>query len=263
MTTYTLSPTFENAAAYLSNASSLSSVSNAIKLEVSNFHSLHELSLTVFMSLACINQLYGLYKYLTASRAPNISRPSIFDMTGRAKWDAWSAASKTYGDRVEDAEARYIAIAESLGWAEGKIPEDEDENELDLDSSDDEGHTSRNDGGGASGLGASVSMMRTSREETGSVLSDLAIAGDTQGLRTFLGAHPEVDVNAKDENVSSRCTRTTHPVLNCASQGYTPLHLACDRGHAAVLRLLLENGADTSIKVITILTELCIRPDSA
>ncbi|KAI0734618.1 ankyrin [Fomitopsis betulina] len=222
MTTYTLSPTFENAAAYLSNASSLSSVSNAIKLE-----------------------LYGLYKYLTASRAPNISRPSIFDMTGRAKWDAWSAASKTYGDRVEDAEARYIAIAESLGWAEGKIPEDEDENELDLDSSDDEGHTSRNDGGGASGLGASVSMMRTSREETGSVLSDLAIAGDTQGLRTFLGAHPEVDVNAKDEN------------------GYTPLHLACDRGHAAVLRLLLENGADTSIKVITILTELCIRPDSA
>ncbi|EPT04018.1 hypothetical protein FOMPIDRAFT_1046491 [Fomitopsis schrenkii] len=219
MSTYTPSPTFESAAAYLSNASSLSSVSNTIKLE-----------------------LYGLYKYLTASHAPNTSRPSIFDMTGRAKWDAWSAANKSYGDRVDGAEARYIAIARSLGWSEDKTPEDRDEGELDLDS-DDEGETSRSGSGGGgsgSGLGASVSMMSASREKSGSVLSDLAIAGDARGLRTFLGAHPDADINTKDEN------------------GYTPFHLACDRGHADVVRLLLERGADPSIKVITILMKCAL-----
>lgn len=146
------------------------------------------------------------------SHAPNTSRPSIFDMTGRAKWDAWSAANKTYGDRVDGAEARYIAIARELGWSEDKMPEVEAESELDLDSDDEEGSGSGG-GGGGSGLGVSVSMMSASPAESGSVLSDLAIAGDVQGLRTLLDVNPDVDVNAKDENVSSRYTRATHPVL--------------------------------------------------
>lgn len=161
---------------------------------------------------------------------------------------------------MDGAEARYIAIARSLGWSEDKTPEDRDEGELDLDS-DDEGETSRSGSGGGgsgSGLGASVSMMSASREKSGSVLSDLAIAGDARGLRTFLGAHPDADINTKDENVSSRYTRTAQPVLNCASQGYTPFHLACDRGHADVVRLLLERGADPSIKVITILMKCAL-----
>ena len=188
-------------------------------------------------------------------------------MTGRAKWDAWSAASKTYRDRVDDAEARYIAIARSLGWSEDKEPEHDDEGELDLDS-DDEGGTIRGGngggggGGGGSGLGASVSMMSASQEKSGSIVNDLAIAGDVQGLRTFLDTNPGIDVNAKDENVSSKYTNTAHAVLNRAHQGYTPLHLACDRGHADVVRLLLERGADPSIKVVIILEKVQILPDT-
>ncbi|TFY64411.1 hypothetical protein EVJ58_g2638 [Rhodofomes roseus] len=148
-------------------------------------------------------------------------------MTGRAKWDAWNATSKTYGDRANEAEARYIALARELGWSEDKAPTPV--GELDLDADDGEAAGS-SQGGGEYGFAMSVSTMSTSDERSGSALNDLAIAGNTPALRAFLDANPGVDVNAKDEN------------------GYTPLHLACDRGRAEVVRLLLERGANPSIK---------------
>jgi len=33
-------------------------------------------------------------------------------------------------------------------------------------------------------------------------------------------------------------------------KGYAPIHLACDRGHSEVVRLLLSRGANKDIKVI-------------
>jgi ankyrin repeat protein len=33
-------------------------------------------------------------------------------------------------------------------------------------------------------------------------------------------------------------------------KGYAPIHLACDRGHLEVVRLLLSRGANRDIKVI-------------
>lgn len=37
-------------------------------------------------------------------------------------------------------------------------------------------------------------------------------------------------------------------------QGYTALHLASDRGHIAVVKLLLERGANPSLKVSLLFT---------
>ncbi|KZT05862.1 ankyrin [Laetiporus sulphureus 93-53] len=202
---YVPSQTFQDAASYLSSATMLSKVPNTVKLE-----------------------LYGLFKYLTVSHSPDALRPSIFDMTGRAKWDAWSAAGKTYSDRAPEAEARYLAIARELGWKEDMVPP---EKAALIDDLDIVGEPSRDRGGGGGGMGNSVSVMDISgHEQSKTTLSRLAISGNVRDIASFLDENPDIDVNAADEN------------------GYTSLHLACDRGHVEIVRLLLSRGADPSIK---------------
>jgi len=194
------SDSFRDAASYLSNASSLTKVSNAIKLE-----------------------LYGLFKYITVSQHPNVSRPSIFDMTGRAKWDAWDAAGKKYSGGT-GAESRYLEIARDLGWQPGVSSNKSKESDDESDSSSESG------GGGSSGMGVVVSSMAAPETETDSSTHGLAIAGDADKLETLISLDKDIDLNALDDF------------------GYTPLHLACDRGHVEIVRLLIAKGADPSIK---------------
>ncbi|EGO05220.1 hypothetical protein SERLA73DRAFT_174236 [Serpula lacrymans var. lacrymans S7.3] len=209
---YTPSPDFENAAAYLSSSSSPSGISNSTKLE-----------------------LYGLFKCLTISPIPTGSRPSIFDITGRAKWDAWKSAGTVYQSRGSDAEKRYLEIAQGLGWVQGAAPDAPTKNE-DADMSDDiwdsdlEGGSPAKGGGG--GLGNHVSSIAPPSQNTNGTktLHDVAISGDAQKVSAFFEANPQTDVNERDE------------------YGYTALHLACDRGSLEVVEVLLSNGADPNIK---------------
>jgi len=203
------SQSFQNAAAYLSSSPSLSNVSSAVKLE-----------------------LYGLFKYITSSKMPTTSRPSIFDMTGRAKWDAWTTTGKQYQD-PQQAEKRYLEIAQTLGWtangttasqvqsipssSTGEGPWDDD-NDNDTPES------------GGSGMGISVSVMMPSPKVIDKSIHGLALSNDVSGLTTLLEQCPEIDLDALDEF------------------GYAPLHLACDRGNIAIVRLLLKKGADHNLK---------------
>lgn len=64
-----------------------------------------------------VPQLYALFKAVTVSRRPESKRPSIFDMTGRAKWDAWDALGRDEaGTDVEALRDRYVRKARELGW---------------------------------------------------------------------------------------------------------------------------------------------------
>ncbi|MCL4868045.1 MAG: acyl-CoA-binding protein [Anaerolineae bacterium] len=55
-------------------------------------------------------QLYALYKQATVGDVTG-GRPGMFDMVGRAKYDAWAKLKKTSKD---DAMQQYITFANSL-----------------------------------------------------------------------------------------------------------------------------------------------------
>ncbi|KAJ7071122.1 ankyrin repeat-containing domain protein [Mycena amicta] len=195
---------FDDAAAYLSTSSSLSNVSSGTKLE-----------------------LYGLFKYITVSPLPSTSRPSVFDWAGRAKFDAWTAAGNTIGSRTE-AETKYIAIAQSLGWKEGASPvvQNEQEDTWDSDGED----STKASGGGSGGFGTSVSAMSRPEAAEDRSLHGLAVSNNLQTLTALVEQDPSIDLNARDEF------------------GYTPLHLAADRGHDSIVEFLLRKGVERRIQ---------------
>ena len=141
---------------------------------------------------------------LTVAPSPNTSRPSFFDLTGRAKWDAWMQEAQTYEGRPSEAEHRYLDIARSLGWKEGSsavtlapAPAAADE-------------TGRQDGGGGgggggAGMGFSVSVISPpTLNDLGdsSELHQYAIKDDVSALSAFLSANEGADINVRDEYVS-------------------------------------------------------------
>ena len=58
-------------------------------------------------------QLYALYKQGTQGDAGD-KRPGVFDLVGRAKYDAWKALA---GTAPEDAQQRYVALVQDLRTA--------------------------------------------------------------------------------------------------------------------------------------------------
>jgi hypothetical protein len=187
-------------------------------------------------------------------------------MTERAKWDAWSAASQTHEGRGEEAEKRYLEIARGLGWTLGAaaVPTSVDQSRKQSDeatnSSDDiwdfetDGlESDRGDGGnGGVGMATSVSAMAAPPldEQDAKSLHGLAVANNVLGLSSYLDACPGISINNLDEHVCTRLFPSLLLVFYCSLlQGYTALHLACDRGNAAAVELLLRRGADCNLKV--------------
>jgi len=165
---------FNAAASYLSNVSSLSQVSDAVKLE-----------------------LYGLFKFVTVSRTPNTLRPGLLDFTGKAKWDSWQDIGKKYSTKPDPdsaAQARYMEIARSLGW---KRDATADDGSLAQDKDGERGSAK----GLMTGTGVFVSTMSAPKDDNSDDLGTihgLAIAGDAQKLEEMLKANPSLDLNQKD-----------------------------------------------------------------
>jgi Ankyrin repeat len=167
-------------------------------------------------------------------------------MTGRAKWDAWSSAGKTFVQR-EDAERRYLEIARSLGWAEDMVVQKPRDEVTRSDSWEEDGSVllSSNSGAGG-GMGGAVSVMLPPVQEPDESIHGFAISNDASALSALLEANPATNVDELDEFVS---LGLFHTCRLTGPQGYTPLHLACDRGNLAVVQILLNKGADAAIKV--------------
>ncbi|WVQ81445.1 hypothetical protein IAT38_003569 [Cryptococcus sp. DSM 104549] len=213
---------FEAASSWLSSAPAAAGLSNDIKLE-----------------------LYGLFKFITTGEGPSTSRPSIFYPTPRAKYDAWVAQTTKYTapqHAPEQAQGRYVAIARSIGWDESA---QEDEIDLErLSDSEDEDDLGELGAGGAVGKGKEkekwdkdqawrrVSVMKNEGEggaEGLSPIHEAVIADSTEEVQRLLGGDKGL-IDLRDEF------------------GYTPLHLAADRGYPEMTKLLLKLGANPEIQ---------------
>lgn len=129
-------------------------------------------------------------------------------MTGRAKWDAWNLAGKTYA-RPQDAEKKYLELARSLGWSGttqviqtvDKRKEENEEIQWDVDDA----PSSREKG--ADGMGLGVSSIEAPDEIEDSSIHGLSVSDDVLGLTALLNQDPNVDVNELDEFVGSSGSR--------------------------------------------------------
>ncbi|WVQ64184.1 uncharacterized protein L199_002346 [Kwoniella botswanensis] len=202
---------FNAASTWLSSAPSAASLPNEIKLE-----------------------LYGLFKYINTLDGPNGSRPSIFSPAPRAKYDAWAAQHTKYSSKGDGgkqlARQRYIEIALQIGWS-GKTPTEEEE-DVDLENLDDEPIRNKNYGREDNPIGGvKVSVMSGEIDEDDHDHSDthplhLAVSDNEVQQAELLLNQDKTLVHLRDEF------------------GYTPLHLAADRGHIEMTKLLLRYGAD-------------------
>lgn len=107
-------------------------------------------------------------------------------------------------------------------------------------------------------MGNSVSTMTVEEDDEvrgEGTLHSLARVGDVEGLKAFLQSHPTTDLNSVDANVNIQQHPSTHVELN-VMQGYTPLHLSCDRGHLPTVEFLLTKDVDLSIKVLLIILSI-------
>lgn len=161
-------------------------------------------------------QLYALYKYLTVSHAPNTSCPSIFDMTGRAKWQAWEKASKEWeGKPDSEAEGRYLEIVRQFGWTgepqmgmSHTAANSETDSKPGLTSSEEETEEGST-GGTALGMGVSVSQIARPPQEhlraSEDSLHGAVLENDqnAEKLETYIDSHPGINLDEKDEYVSS------------------------------------------------------------
>jgi len=211
MPSFKPSTAFYDAASYMTSGSGPSGLSNNTKLE-----------------------LYGLYKFLTEGVEPATSRPSLFDITGRAKWDSWKSTGNKHAGKEAEAQERYVSIAASCGWVQGETVNEACVQALEEEPSAEEllSRETPERNSDEAGIGAVVSTV--SMEDEGiddeETLHGLAIVGDPTKMKQFLKDNSDANLNVVDE------------------YGYTPVHLASDRGHAKVVDILLEHGANISLK---------------
>ncbi|OCF44909.1 hypothetical protein I317_01188 [Kwoniella heveanensis CBS 569] len=209
---------FEAASKWLSSSPAAAGLPNDVKLE-----------------------LYGLFKYIGSADGPTASRPSLFSPAARAKYDAWSAqhhkyASVTSPDGLNAARARYVTIARDAGW-DGRVDQDDsgDDEEVDLENLDNDVPvdcaSSKKGGDNAMG-GVKVSVMSggmDAAQGTTSPIHDAVVARSIRQIQQIL-EQDGGSINSKDE------------------YGYTPLHLAADRGYPEIVEILLKGGADAGLQ---------------
>ncbi|KAF2356382.1 Ankyrin repeat-containing domain [Trinorchestia longiramus] len=192
----------------------------------------HFPSLVSQLSKEKLLYFYGRYKQATEGNC-NVSKPSLFDQTGRRKWEAWAdlkgttkyTAMKEYIDGVKEIDPEWNeddTKNKEVGWARvSRMPVPERDETVSFIDAVQEGNLE---------VLNSLNLeeeVKQRFEEGMTGLHWAADRGHTEVVDLLLTNGAEV--NARDDS------------------GQTPLHYAASCGHVAVVSLLLQRGADPSM----------------
>ena len=148
--------------------------------------------------------LYGLYKRVTNGVAPESARPALWDLTSKAKYDAWMRQSEK---TRQDAADEYVALVQLLSQDKGK----------------------GGGGGGTNSGGPRVSMMI---QPEGNI--DL-LDSPYERIKALM---------VTEDEAALRKAVTIDLVAERDDERRTLLHWAADGNHLVAIRVLVEAGAD-------------------
>lgn len=179
-------------------------------------------------------RLYALFKQGTEGDCCT-PRPSMLEMAAALKWDAWN---EVVGMSLQTARVSYIALVQQLsGQAAEAEGDDEDEAAQEA---------AANMGFGGFGGGGLKGGLSAGGDWYGEV--DNPATGDGDGSADGGNALWALARDGKLEQIDEKLSRAgddVSAVVNAADEsGRTALYWAADRGHDAVIRCLLQNGAD-------------------
>eukprot|EP00297_Palpitomonas_bilix_P014106 CAMPEP_0113917388 /NCGR_PEP_ID=MMETSP0780_2-20120614/32708_1 /TAXON_ID=652834 /ORGANISM="Palpitomonas bilix" /LENGTH=228 /DNA_ID=CAMNT_0000916959 /DNA_START=217 /DNA_END=903 /DNA_ORIENTATION=+ /assembly_acc=CAM_ASM_000599 len=181
-------------------------------------------------------ELYSLFKQATVGDC-DTKRPGFFDMTGKAKWDAWN--EKKGVDKAE-AEERYIDFVASLSSTSDERPKEKE----------------------SWGPVFSSFAPEETTEEGDKDIFYFITDGDEQSLRSLLSSRP-AEVEKADEDgmrplhyaadrdragMASLLLEKGADVNAQDEDGQTALHIACENGSNSVVDVLMRAKADTELK---------------
>lgn len=156
---------------------------------------------------------YGLYKQATVGRC-NTSKPGIFSMQARAKWNAWNDLKDM---STETAMLSYVNKLSEIkpNWNDGS------------DGDDGDGEQTKK----SYWVSVSTPMDANDAEQiadTDKTLIDFVKEGNIEKVQNLLQSSDEEVIDAYDAN------------------GLCAIHWAADRGNADILELLLLHGANVN-----------------